>query len=182
MKCKPLDLFEDTDVPCARGHQGITRSGHVAAPSDAVTDGTARSQQQQTSDRASPIRAGNCLVPGAASRGFFGAPSVCSRFGHMELLIVLLRNSAAELRTEGQEEMRALLTPSRHCSLHESKGSSEERISFQNYSRSSETKSSSHTTSEALLLTIPIPCTFQRSISSCQAPLGLPLSRKTHQP
>lgn len=22
MKCKPLDLFEDTDVPCARGHQG----------------------------------------------------------------------------------------------------------------------------------------------------------------
>lgn len=68
MKCKPLDLFEDTDVPCARGHQGITRSGHVAAPSDAVTDGTARSQQQQTSDRASPIRAGNCLVPGAVSR------------------------------------------------------------------------------------------------------------------
>lgn len=109
-----LDLLEGTDTPCARGHQGITRCGRVAAPSDAMADRT-QSQQQQNPSGPAPAVLGTAWCWECQPQPLH-TPPVCSSFGHVELRALLSRSPAAEHRP-GQEEVRACLTPPWHCSF-----------------------------------------------------------------
>lgn len=165
-KRKALDLFEDTDIAVSGAVRTCQDAGLWLLP--AVLSLPALLGHSGSAAPGGAARgAGSCLRWERQPR-LLRSPAASSSCGHTELQIVLSRNPAAQLRTQGH--------PSSVLQLAREQGEQGGQDS------SSETQSSSHITSEALLLTIPILCTFQRSISSCQAPLGLPLSRKTHQP